>query len=409
MRYLNASRENRFFSWISFLSIAGLAIGVAALIVVLSVIDGFEYELRSRFLHANAHIMGYRYPAGLNSPENFIRRIMKQFPEDIRGIAPFNNFESMIKNDSLTQGVLVRGVIPKAREKVQPIGQLIQPPRAMDILQQENDQLVRRKPLDRDPGIIIGSGLLGILNAKVGDTVQLMSPGNNSSALYGNFKIVGTYNSGLKHYDDRLVIMSLKVSQDFWEMGDLVHGLEIGLYRPLESREIRRKLEQNFSLTFKEWQSFNSAIFESMDKERSVIGLIVALVVIVASFNILTTIFVSVSQKQKDISILKSIGATNRQIVKIFISQSFYIGAIGSVIGIVLAFAISKILEKYQFLDLPEPYMLRNLPVHYSPWVYLGIAGSGMLICVLAGLYPALVAARVKPTEGVREIGDALA
>ena len=137
------------------------------------------------------------------------------------------------------------------------------------------------------------------------------------------------------------------------------------------------------------------------------IVVIVALVVFVAGFNILTTMFVSVSQKQKDISILKALGARNTQIIELFVKQSVYIGTIGAVLGVVLALVISWALEHYQFIDLPDPYLLKNLPVHYSPIVYVTISGVALLICVLFCLYPAFIAARLNPTEGLRGTGKA--
>ncbi|MGE0172903.1 MAG: FtsX-like permease family protein [Oligoflexales bacterium] len=409
IRYLKASRDNRFFSWISILSITGLAIGVAALIVVLSVIDGFEHELRVRFLHVNAHIMAYRYPSGLVEPDSWAANIKKEFPKDVSAVSPFIHYETMAKHGSLTHGVIIRGTEPKVREKVQPISQLITPQHALDQLQEENDRIKTNPERHEIPKIIVGTGLLGILNVKVGEEIEVIPPGGIDDTGSNSFKIVGVYNSGLQHYDDRLIIMSLETARNFFDMGKTVTGLEIGLFDPMQSIPVKDKLESKFNLTFKEWQSFNSNLFDAMEKERQVIALIVALVVLVAAFNILTTIFVSVSQKQRDISVLKALGATNGQVVKLFVNQSLYIGVIGALIGLVLAFVISKALETYQFIDLPDPYFLKSLPVHYSPWVYAGISGAAILLCVVAGLYPSFIAARVKPTDGFREIGEGLA
>jgi lipoprotein-releasing system permease protein len=409
IRYVKASRENRFFSWISILSITGLAIGVAALIVVLSVIDGFEHELRVRFLHVNAHIMAYRYPGGLADPEVWGENLKKEFPKDIAGVSPFIHYETMARHGSITHGVIIRGTEPKVREKVQPIAQLIKPRNAWDMLQEENDLMKESPGTLRVPKIIVGTGLLGILDAKVGDEIPLIPPGGVDDTGFNSFKIVGVYNSGLQHYDDRLILMSLETARSFFQMGKTVTGLEIGLFDPMKSLVMKDKLDTKFNLTFKEWQSFNSSLFEAMEKERQVIALIVALVVLVAAFNILTTIFVSVSQKQRDISIMKALGATNGQVVRLFVNQSMYIGVIGSIIGVILAFGISKALETYQFIDLPDPYFLKTLPVHYSPAVYAVISGAAIVLCAVAGLYPSIIAARVKPTDGFREIGEGLA
>ena len=409
-RYLHASRENRYFSWITILSLLGLAIGVAALIVVLSVINGFEYELRNRFLQANAHIMAYRYPAGMVNPEKWGQIIMKdkELKDDVQGISPFIHYETMAKHDSILQGVLVRGIDPKQREKVQSIASLINPAGAMDILQKEIEDKKAKKPEPELPGIIIGSGLLENLKTEIGGTIYLISPSENNFSDMKRFKIVGTYNSGLKHYDNRLVILSLSTAQKFFNMGETVTGIEIGLKDADRSPEVARKMEQKYELSFREWQSYNRPLFEAMERERFVIAIIVAMVVLVAGFNILTTVFVSVSQRQRDISILKALGATNKQIMRLFLIQSTCIGVGGSIVGVVLAGIISYVLEKYPFIDLPEPYFLKSLPVHYSWTVYSVVVLSAIGICLFAGLYPAFIASRVSPTEGIAGTGQAI-
>lgn len=400
LRYLQSSRENRFFSWITILSIMGMAIGVAALIVVLSVINGFEHELRQRFLHANAHIMAYRYPAGMVNPEKWSQTILKDFKGSVKGVSPFIHYETMVKKGAFMHGALVRGIVPDKRETVQSLKELIHPPEALELLQAE-----MKKP-KKVPSLIVGTGLLGIMNAKVGDIVQLVSPSASKTTEMQNFQIVGTYNSGLKHYDNRLAAMSLTAAKQLFKMDNIVTGLEIGLYDALDSIEVTDQMRNKYNLTFRDWQFFNKPLFDAMKKERTVIALIVAMVVIVAAFNILTTIFVSVSQKQKDISILKALGAKNSQIIRLFVNQSMYIGVLGGTIGVLLALVISFILEKYQFIDLPDPYFLKNLPVHYSPTVYVTITLSAIFICVIAGLYPAFISARVTPTDGFRDTGN---
>lgn len=408
LRYLSSSRENRFFSWITFLSITGMAIGVAALIVVLSVINGFEHELRSRFLHANAHIMAYRYPAGMVEPEKWASIIRKDFKDEVKGISPFIHYESMIKHGSIMQGVLVRGISPRKREKVQSLGRLVQPPGALDKLQAEIDLVADGEALPAAPGLILGSGMIKIIDAKIGDTVYMVSPDTGGSPELAPFTIIGTYHSGLKHYDNRLAALSIVSAGRFFKMGEVVTGLEIGLHDDADSIEVEKQMRDKYNLTFREWQSFNRPLFEAMEKERVMIAVIVAMVVLVAAFNILTTVFVSVSQKQKDISILKAIGASNRQIIRLFLNQGVYIGVIGGAVGGVLALIISWLLQTYNFIDLPDPYFLKQLPVHYSPLVYISVIASAVVLCIVAGLYPAIIAARVNPGDGFRGTGNAL-
>jgi lipoprotein-releasing system permease protein len=306
------------------------------------------------------------------------------------------------------RGVLIRGIVPDLRENVQSLDGLIHPPDALDKLQAEVDTAKQGREISDIPGVIMGRGLLAILNLEVGETFILISPTQDRLSDTKTFRVVGVYESGLKHYDNRLVAMSLPAAGQFFNMKDVVTGLEIGLHDPDHSAQVAGAMEQKYNLSFREWQSYNRPLFEAMERERFVISLIVAMVVVVAGFNILTTVFVSVSQKQKDISILKAMGATNRQITRIFVSQGVCIGVMGSLVGCVLAVGISLFLETYHIIDLPDPYFLKNLPVHYSPWTYLTISLAAIFICILASLYPAIVASRVNPTEGFKGTGGAL-
>lgn len=402
LRYMNSSRKNLFFSWITAFSVTGIAIGVAAMIVVLSVINGFEHELRSRFLAANAHILAYRFPAGMSAPDKWSARIKKDFPGEIRGTTPFVNYETMVRKSSLMASALVRGITPAAREKVQSLRAIVRPESALTTLDREIASARRGEPLPRRPAVILGSGLMTILGVKIGDEVDLVSPAEDSFGSMRPFTVVGVYDSGLNYFDNKIALMSLTTAQAHFKMGNLVTGLEIGLESPNDSIGIMTRMGEKYSLSFWEWQSANRPMFEAMKIERAVIGLIVALVAFVAGFNILTTLFVSVSQKQRDICVLKSLGARNGQVLQLFLKQGLLIGVVGSTGGVTLAWLISTALKRYEFIKLPEVYMLSSLPVDFDWHVYATMAGAGLVISVIAGVYPALVATRLNPIEGVR-------
>jgi lipoprotein-releasing system permease protein len=407
-RYLKTSRQSRFFSWIVALSIAGIAIGVAAMIVVLSVINGFEAELRKRFLAANAHIMAYRFPAGLDAPDKWMNIVKEDFKDDISGISFFVHNLTMARQGSLMQSVMIRGIVPKARADVQELRPIINPPEALDVLQDEIDNPQKAALVNPKP-IIIGKGLLTLLDCKVGDTIDLVSTDPKSSDQLVPFKVIGVYDSGLKHYDNRIALMSINTARDFFKTR--ITGLEIGLKRPKDSPAVAARMEQKYNLTIKEWQSFSQNLFEAMEMERAVIAVIVFLVGGVAVFNIWTTLFVSVTQRQKDISILKSLGASNKQILRLFLYQSLLLGVLGGIIGVVLAYGIShglELLSQYKFIDLPDLYLLASLPVSYDWRVYTVVSTVGTVLCVIAGLFPAYKATRVSPSAGFRGIENAV-
>lgn len=410
VRYLKTSKENRFFSWITFLSMGGVSLGVAALIVVLSVIDGFEFELRNLFMRANAHIMAFKYPGGLTKPDKWEEAILKAFKKDITSISPFIHYETMVKNGSLVQNALIRGMNPLKREKVQTLKDVVSPYKSLEYLQKEVLQNSKNQTLPVVPSVVLGSGLLSLLDAKIGDTVKLISASKDlKHTKLSPFKVVGVYNSGLKHYDNKIIFMSLPVARKFFNMDkNTVTGLEIGLKDANKSTELAKQMKEKYNISFREWKSFNRPIFEAMKTEKTMISLLVAIVMIVATFNILTTIFISVSEKQKDISVLRSIGATQNQIIGIFLYQGALIGVIGSIAGSILALIISVFLENVPILDLPDPYFLKNLPVYYSPMVYISVCSFSVFMCIIAGLYPAWVGSKVKPAAGFRGTFDAI-
>lgn len=410
LRYLKTNRDNRFFSWITILSMLGVSLGVAALIVVLSVISGFEHELRDLFLRANAHVMAFKYPNGLKDFGNWEQRIAKDFAGEVTALSPFVHYESMVKFTGAAAGgtrvesALIRGMIPAKREQIQSLRDVVSPYQALRAI--EADQKRKAKgPKGYAPPIIIGSGLMAKLGAKLGDEVKMISAAKDfSSTQLLPYRIAGVYNSGLKHYDNKIVFMSLRSAQGFFHMDPkVVTGLEIALVDPGASLKVAERMKKAYPrITFREWHSFNRPIFEAMKTEKRMISLLVAIVMVVATFNILTTIFIAVSEKQKEISILKALGASEGQIIAIFTSQGAIIGVVGGLLGCVLALAICAFLENVPILDLPDPYFLKTLPVMYSPSVYISICAFSVFMCIIAGLYPAWVGSKVKPAVGFK-------
>lgn len=368
------------------------------MIVVLSVINGFEQELRNRFLAANAHVLAYRFPTGIENYGRWASRIKTDFKDAVKGVSPFVHYETMARMDTTIHSILIRGIHPSRRKRVQSLAGLIIPDNALSILQQE----MEGKQPRREPLIIVGKGLLQLLGGEIGDRLQLISPTQKDFTSHQYFKVIGVYYSGLKHYDGRVGIVNIKTAQKFFGMGKRVTGVEIGLHRPQDSRLVAKQMQEKYSLSIKEWQSFNRPLFEAMKQERVVISVIVALVALVAIFNIFTTLFVSVSQKLRDISILKSLGATNRQINAVFLKQGCFMGLLGSFSGVIFAILASIFLRKYQIVDLPHQYLLAELPIKFDIWIYLGVCCTSILCCLLAALYPAKTATRASPLEILR-------
>ena len=398
-RFLSSSRENRFISWISGLSILGIGIGIAVMIVVLSVINGFENELRERFLAASAHVIAYK-PNGIKDFKTVQNRFQKKYSREINGISAYVDLPTLGKTESLSHTMLVRGVNPKERVAMQKLGQLLRPQNALQLLLVAGDK----------PPIILGSGLIKLMKAKIGSTVKIMTPSKNDPKSFGpmkDFKIVGVYDSGIKDLDTKLALIDLPKAQELLNLKNEVHGFDIIIKEPNQSRQFTKRIEEDVyrdsGLFLQDWQARSPVIFETIRRQRNLIGLIVALVAFVGSFNILTTLFVLVIQKQKDISVIKALGASNKDILLIFFKQSTIMGILGGILGLCLAFIISLILSYFPFIKLPDVYMLSYLPVEFSLKVYLLTFLFGVFISAIAGFYPSWRASRILPTQGISQ------
>ena len=368
------------------------------MIVVLSVINGFEKVLRERFLAANAHILVYSAPYGIKNYRLWASRIKNDFADEVKGTSPFIHYETMARTGSNTSSVLIRGINPNKREKVQSLKNLVYPKTALALLQKELDN-----GASDTPAIVLGKGLLKMLGGKVGEEIHLVSPNENNFSNQQVFKVVGIYDSGLRHYDNRVGIISLTSAQQLFGYDGRVTGVEVGLHHPHRSKKIAKKIEQRYLFSVAEWQSFNRPFFEAMERERVVIMIIVALVAVVAIFNIFTTLFVSVTQKMQDISILKSLGATNRQVNAIVLKQGCLIGIVGNFFGIILAFLACLFLTRYPIVSLPEKiYHISKLPIEFDVLIYLGVFCVSILCCAIAGFYPARIATYTSPMEILR-------
>ena len=394
-RYILSHGKHHFFSFIAVLTIAGVALGSAAMIVVLSVIGGFEQEFRERFLAANAHILMYDYPTGVADYAQVARRAQRTLNKAdlvVTGASPFIHHETMVKKHGGLVATLVRGIHPSQRQKVQPYAHLITPQDALQRLEVE----MAAADASQVPAVILGVGLARLLDTQVGDTVRFLVPSQATGfGLYKNFVVVGLYNSGLSHYDNKLAIVSIPGAQELFGMAGMVTGVEMGLEKPWHSKRAEYLLRQNFErMIIKNWQDYNQAFFEAIQYEKVLISLLVALVALVGGFNILTTLFVSVFQKERDILLLISLGSSKRQVMAIFLFQGLYMGLIGSLVGCVLAYILVKVIETYQFITLPQVYMLAQLPAEYNPVVYGVTAVGCIVIATLAGVLPAFAAVK---------------
>ena len=396
-RYLRAKRKKGFISLITIISIAGVAVGVIALIGVLGVMTGFTEEFRAKILGVNSHIVVQRY-SGLITEYSDLRNELLNKPE-ITGVSPYIYSQAMITAGEGGTGAILRGIDPATASSVISIGE--------QMISGSMDDLAASE--DKVPGIIIGIDLASQLNIRKGDRVKLISPAGPLTPMgviprIKTCEVRGIFETGMYEYDSSLIYVSLDTARNFLALEEGVHGLEIRLADIYQADRVAREIEGELGASFvaKDWIRLNKNLFSALSLEKTALSIIVALIVLVAAFNIVSTLIMVVMEKARDIAILKSMGATSNSIMRIFIYEGLVIGITGTVLGVIGGLAICELLSRYQFIKLPDVYPMTNLPIEVVPLDVALIAGSAVLITFLATLYPSWQAAKVEPAESLR-------
>ena len=381
-RYLFAKRRERFISVIATLSIGGVALGVAALLVVLAVMSGFDHDMKDKLVGTNAHLI-LDAPDGVHDAETLMRRLSVM--EHVVGVSPFVSGQAILRMPDRAFGVLIRGIDVQREARVNRLA----------------DYVVLGRLPTNDQEAVIGTELSAYLRAHVGDPLQLISPADGK--VY-EFAISGIFHSGMYESDASLVAVTLSRALQLYHL-DRVSGIGIKLDALERSETVKRSIERQGggAYSVKTWMELNQTLFDALKLEKITMFVILTLIVIVAAANIVSTLIMTVIEKTRDIGILKSIGTTNRSIRALFTWQGLFIGLAGTLLGAGLAWVIIWALDRYQFIKLPSTiYYLDHLPVRieWSDW-WKTIAAA-MVVTLASTIYPARQAARLTPVEALR-------
>jgi lipoprotein-releasing system permease protein len=403
-RYLRSNRGNRFISFISIISMVGVAIGVAVLIVVLSVMNGFESELRNRILSLTSHATISAFGSGLSDWRAIAQRIGQS--TEVLASAPYIEDQGLLIADEQSSGAMVIGVLPSEEEKVAAIASKMQAG-SFDALTPGRF------------GIVLGSELAKALGVQVNERVVLVTSMRTTTPAgvmprMRAFTVVGTFNAGMYEYDRNLAYIHLDDAARLYRMGEDVTGIRLKLADMFEAPRVVRSLALSLGgegYYIDDWTRKHANFFRSIQLTKTVMFIILLLVVGVAAFNIVSTLVMVVKEKQSDIAILRTIGASPRSILAIFASQGTAIGAIGTLAGIALGVLISMNLESLvhgleaflgtQFMNA-EVYYMSDLPasVHWGDVLKISLTAFGL--CCLSTLYPSWRAARTQPAQALR-------
>ena len=418
-RYLRSRGKHAFISLITFISMGGVAVGVMALIVVIAVMAGFENHLRTKILGINAHILVRAYGGTFDHVEEIeekvlscslnhesftgrLARLLSGRPQEARvtAVTPIVYIQALLSTGNAVSGVAIRGVDPATVESVMSIGQILLG-RGLDAFGDH---------AGRHPPIIIGKELARNLQASVGQSIQVIMPGGTVTPVgmipkIRTFQVVGINSSGMYEYDSSLAFIPLESAQKLLGLGKKVHGLELKVSDIYAADRLAVLIGEKLGFPFwtMDWQKMSRNLFAALKMEKLAMFVILTLIVLVAAFNIISTLIMMVMEKKQDIAILKAIGASDRQILNIFMLTGLLVGFIGTALGVGGGVGLCLLLSKYKFIKIPkEVYYTDTLPILMNNIDITLIAVSAVVICFLATIYPARQASRINPSEVLR-------
>ena len=398
-RYLFSKRKQAFIYVISLMSVLGVALGVAALVIVLGVYNGLTTDMREKILGANAHGMVLStLPDGFALDPGVMDRVLAT--PGVTGATPFIYSEVMLSAGTGVKGLILRGIDPVQAPKVLSMLQTIKRGSVEDLAR-----------ADTPPGIILGEELTKRLGLALGSRINLLSPsGQRSTSGFQPrirpFVVVGIFKTGMYEYDSSLAFLSLDASRDLLGMPkDYFSGIEITVADLFKADEVTAALNSTIGHRFyaRSWMDMNANLFAALKLEKIGMFILLAMVVLIGSFSIVATLVMLVMEKTRDIAVMMSMGATRGMIRRIFMYQGVIIGLVGTLLGYALGLGVGFLLKKYQFIKLPENvYTLDHLPIIITVSDVLIIGAAAMILCFLSTLYPARQASRLKPAEALR-------
>ena len=406
-RYLRARKGERFVSIIAIFSLIGIALGVGTLIVVMAVMNGFKADLLGRILGLNGDLsvysQSYDGPTSLREYNNLSNRI-EQIPH-ITSAIPFIEGQVLISAGNFNSGGMVRGMTASGLEKLKVISKTLDP----TVLKQ----------FQGDDVIIIGETLAEQANLGVGSRLTLISP-KGSATVMGNipriksYRIIGIFDSGMHEYNSSYVFLPMRAAQKYFQLDDEVTGIQIFSNDSTHIQAVTHQLENSFrndNLKFVDWTQSNNAFFGAVQVEQNVMFLILALIILVAAFNVISSLIMMVKDKTRDIAILRTMGASRGAIMRIFLMCGASVGVTGTLIGTVLGILFCKNIEHIRQglqkitgtnLFNPEVYYLEHLPAKLDWADVIQVVSMALFLSLLATLYPSWKAAKTDPVEALR-------
>lgn len=396
-RYLKARRKEGFISLITFLSVAGVALGVMALVVVIAVMSGAETDFRKRILGLEPHILVMNYSGKFDTNPHLIAELNQR--EQVIGASPILFAQAMIRSSHSFSGVMIRGIDPETGFNL-----------VKGFSSEQLKASFKKDKLHGNlPGIILGHALARSVGVIKGDKIILMSPKGFISPMghipsMKRFVVADTFDSGMYEYDNSLAYLHISEAQNLSGAKNQASAIGIWIDDLFDVKSVKESLTDILRSPFylRDWMDINKSLFAALKLEKTAMFIILTLIILVAAFNIASALIMMVMEKTKDIAVLKAMGATNKTIRRIFVLEGMIIGFLGTLIGTFSGIAICFILKKYDFIQLPDAYPFSTLPVQLEYLDVLMISISAIVICFFSTLYPSYKASKMDPVEAIR-------
>lgn len=398
IRYLKAKRKQAFISVITVISVVGVMMGVMALIVVLSVMNGFREDLMGKILGVNSHLVVLSYDGAFLDYD----RVAKDTStvEGVVAATPFIYSQVMVNSQGSVSGSVMRGIDTTTAGQVIAIDRMIKRG-SLQSLDTLHDGL---------PAIIMGKELSRMLAVQPGDSVTVVSPMGKLTPVgrvpqNRKFKVTAIFESGMYEYDATMVYVSLKEAQDFLGLDNRATGVEAKVTDVYKADEVGGAVSKKLGYPYwaKDWKQMNRSLVSALKLEKIAMFVILIMIVLVGALNIISTLVMVVMEKNKDVAILRAMGATQKSIMTVFMFQGVLVGVVGTLVGLASGLGLCHLLAKYKFIELPsDVYYISTLPVRVElPDIVLVIAAA-LVISFLATLYPSWHASRLSPVESLR-------
>ena len=412
LRFLKPKRKQLVFSVITMITVTGITVGVATLIIVISVLSGLQDTIQTKHLESFSHLIITSYQPFISDYEKLIERVSGF--DEVEAVSPFLYGEVMMASETSVGGAIVRGVDSRS------VGNVTSLVKNMKIGTVDSIEKMHPEPFTGEkkedvpetsyPGILLGEELASQLHVVMGSQVRVVSPLGNASPMgmmpkMKRFIVTGIFSAGLYEFDAKFAFMSISEAQSFFNLPEAVTGLEIRLTDFWKARQVGDVIANELGWPYRAlaWMDLNRNLFSAMKLEKLVMFIIVSLIIMVAAMNIFSTIYMMVMDKRKSIAILKTMGASNRRITKVFVAPGLYIALLGSFLGFVIGVSICLLQMKFGFVRLdPQVYWFDQLPMKFKLFDFALIAIAAFAFSFVATIIPARLAAKMDPVRVLR-------